>query len=43
MKVINMWIQYTQSSLEKVIEDAIQLSKHPLNDEQVQDISESFK
>lgn len=33
----------TQSSLEKVIEDAIQLSKHPLNDEQVQEISESFK
>lgn len=33
----------TQSSLEKVIEDAVQLSKHPLNNVQVQKISDSFK
>ena len=33
----------TPTSLEKVIEDAIQLSKHPLNDEQLSEISEGFK
>ena len=33
----------TPISLEKVIEDAIDLSKHPLTDKQIEEISESFK
>ena len=33
----------TPISLEKVIEEAIDLSKHPLTDKQIEEISESFK
>ena len=33
----------TRSSLEKVIDEAVQLSKHPLNDNQIEEISNSFK
>ena len=42
-RVINTSTPSTPISLEKVIEEAIDLSKHPLTDKQIEEISENFK
>ncbi len=43
-RVINTSTPYLHRyHLKKVIEEAIDLSKHPLTDKQIEEISESFK